>query len=844
MEKEYLLRRIEMNFSELGLLTDYLRDRSVETLAVVEDVSRTLSKIKKRCSALPYWALGIFQQTLEDHALRAMLMAGNTLLLQERRSIIENMEKEVERIEKKLEEYHKRKENIISIVNVLKTFNLPSDALGSQLKNLASSENEMKMKKYGSFSHAEKEIESLLDKSDGIFKKAEEEKRTLLTRERIETISQIQEYQDMIGLLEALGVTAEPEKERIENHKKELLGSEYQKWSQIFYNLQKDTETLKNRTALAEELQSYFKELEHAGMGTPLSEVRTLYKTGNLLVAEHRLKAIKVDYERMKEKIEGRKKIAEGILLQCEEMLGQLPSGSNEDFKTRYERFQNTLESDQISSDLLDEIQNFKIEIENYFSKLKEKEMKENELNKIALELKENILKLKNNLRKSVDIFVNIGCKKKYIVRFQNEIETMEDEITAVFAEVSASKELPQDGFRSLSNRLRHIDVRIEDAQRSIASYVDICNSFVRYKELYMKFMALPQGDKKEPEKEFQEVKEFLTEHVMDFDFPIEELVEWLRRAEIDLKEREIILGESARKVEKMKNELLARKSDFALMGYSREEEHLEEKIQEIFERNDLSNEEAIDKMEKQKEELEYYMREQLSKNIGEEIKILEKIKMEGRIERYVPFVEDIIEITEKYNLSDLNMRAGKLLGRIEVVVRRCPYIDCGEEIEGIVQFCPSCGRKIVICPVCSKYNKLESKFCTGCGRLLKVDEYIMERLEKEDSVSYQNLVEVGIEEEVARQAIQAVFDNCSSAGGKIFGNTVEMNDYCIIVVRTTCEEKIWELLPIHGAISADDLENCSPEDIVRFYEKYKDNARDELGYEIELIEDMIVKKT
>ena len=38
-------------------------------------------------------------------------------------------------------------------------------------------------------------------------------------------------------------------------------------------------------------------------------------------------------------------------------------------------------------------------------------------------------------------------------------------------------------------------------------------------------------------------------------------------------------------------------------------------------------------------------------------------------------------------------------------------------------------------------------------------------------------------------------------------------------------------------------LYSCSQDDILKFYEKYKDNAKDELIYDIELIKDKIIRK-
>jgi len=844
MEKDHVLRKIELHFDELELLTDYLKDQSEESLEIVEELAGTLAKIKRRCSTLPLWALKTFDQVLENYALRAMLMAGNAILLQERRTVIETMRKEVGRIEKKQKEYYKQKEKVISILNTLKAFNIPSDFLESELRSLALSEKEIERKKHGSFSQIEKEIESLLTKSSELIAQAEEKKKELVTEKEVRTIPEVQQYLDMVRQLETYGVRADAEKECIETHTKALIESNCHQWSQIFYALQKDTEALKKKVTLAEELQASLSELEHVGMDGSLSEAWTLYETGGLLKAERIIKDLKKEYEEIKEK-GGRRKIAETLFVQCEKMLADLPAVS-EEFTARYKRVQDALETDDVvSEDFLDEIQTFKMEIEDFVARFMEKELREETLKKTASELREKITKVNKDIRDILKTFDDLGCKKDNTEKFQNEIKSMRKEITAVLAESGKAQELSEEHLKSLSNRLSHIDVRIEDTKMRIASYVRAYDSFVRYRESYMElFLILPEVSKEELEKELYEVKEFLREHLFEIDFPVEALVEKVKNAEIDLKEREIALRDSIRKIEKMKNELLAMKGDFAFMGYSWEEEHFEKKIQKIFEEKDIiTNEEIVEEIEKQKKELKNLMKDHFYENIGNEINILEKIKKEGNIEKYELFIKDIIEITQKYDFPDLKARAEDLIEKRSITVRKCPHLDCETDIEGNVQFCPSCGRNIVLCPVCDKYNKAQSKFCTACGRLLKIQEHLMETLGKGNPVGFQDLMDLHLEEEEAKQVIQTFFDNCSPVSEELFGNPLDMEDFCIFVIKTTVEEIIRELLPLHGALSADDIDDCTPEDIVRFYEKYKDSAIDELGYEIELIEDMVVKK-
>jgi len=184
-------------------------------------------------------------------------------------------------------------------------------------------------------------------------------------------------------------------------------------------------------------------------------------------------------------------------------------------------------------------------------------------------------------------------------------------------------------------------------------------------------------------------------------------------------------------------------------------------------------------------------------------------------------------------NLEDLTVSLKNM--------RKCPYLSCRKDIEGDAQFCPHCGRKIVLCS-CDRFNKEESRFCVRCGRLLRIEEYIKDYLEKEDSISFEDLMEEHLDEDEAKQAIKDFFDKCISVNEEILGFSFEIEDFCIYKVKKTCEEKILELLPVHGAISVEDLENCTSEDVVEFYERYVDKKQ-ELGYEIELIDDMIIKK-
>ena len=846
MDKNYMLEKITVHFNELGLLTDYLKDQNVETLAVVEHYSESLAQIKRRCSALPPWATSTFNQILEDCALRATLMAGNIILLEERKEIIDAVEKDVESVEKKLKELYGRKEKVISILNTLKALSVPSDALESQFEDLSLSEKKMEKKKFEGFAQIEREIESLLEVSSEVLQRAEEERKKSMTKDGIETISEIEQYTNMISQLEALGVDAKDERDHIEAHKKALLTSDYQEWSQIFYALRNDTETLRNRIALAEELQACITELERSGMDSSLEEPRTYYRKGDLLRAEHELKVLKETYEKMREEAGGRRKIAEEILQQCERMLRDLPPTVDDRFATTYEIFRERLKgADAVSEDSLDEMQALKTEIERSLAMWLERERKDRELKKMASEIREKITLLKKDLKKCLKEFKGLEFREENIKAFREKAETERKEIAQALTEKDKSRELPDALFRSLSNRLSHIDVRIEDMGGKIATYSRVHDLFVGYKESYTSLSSiLSEAAGAGLEESFREIEEFLSEHFFDLDFPVEALEERIGRAQIDLKEKEIILRDSIRKIEKMKNELMIVKNDFALMGYSREKEYFEERMQKIFEERDiLTKKDEIEKIENQKKELETSMKERLHKNIGNEIEILEKIRKEGNIGRHESFIEEIIEITEKYDFSDLGIRARKLIGRIEVIVRECPYLDCGEKIEGAAQFCPFCGRKTVLCQTCGKYNKEESKFCAKCGRLLKIEEYILETLEKGTSVSSQDLIELRLEEGEAEEAIQTFFDMYSPKSGELFGNPLLIENSRLFVNRASCEEKIRELLPIHGAISVDDLDECTQEDVLRFYEKYKDTARDELGYDIQLIGDMIVKR-
>lgn len=842
MERNYLFRKIELHFDELELLTDYLKDRSVETLRIVEELAGTLSRIKEKCRKLPSWALRTFEQTLEDHALRAMLMAGNAPLLQERRTIIETIGREVERVEKEQKEYYKQKEVLISVLNTLRALEAPSIVLESELKDLALSEKKMEKKKFGNFSQIEKEIESLLIRSHELVTRAEEEKKKSVTREKIDAIPEIQQYQEMISQLEELGTSADVEKRRIESHKKALGKSDCRRWSQIFYSLQEDLEALKRRIELAEELRNYLTELEHAGMDTSLSEARTLYETGDFLRAEYVLKSLKGEYEKGKEGADSRKKISETILQQYEKMLDDLPREIGEALAVQYRGLKSTLETnDVLSDDFLDQVQAFRKKVEDSLSR----QRREVKLKEMASELREKVKKVNNDIGDTSERFEDIKCKKENIERFQEKMGDLRKEITAVVEESRRTKAMSEDNSRALSNRLDRIDMRIEDARRKIAFYASAYDSFVEYRESYMKLLLiLAEPAREELARDLLEVEGFLREHLFDYDFPVETLAEKIKRAKTDMKEREIILKDSIRKVEKMKNELMAMKGDFALMGYLREEEDFEKKIEEIFEGKDIqTTHETIEEIGKQRNDLQNSMKECLHKNIGGEIEVLEKIRKEGDIERYESFVKDIIEITEKYDFQDLKARAEGLTWKKPKIAGKCPHLDCEADIEGDIQFCPACGRNLVLCPVCGKYNKMGSRFCPACGRLLGVEEFLMKTLEKEDSVSFQDLMEVHLGEEEAKQAIQAFFNNCSPIGEELFGNPIDMENFRIFVIRTSMEGVIRELLPLHGAISADDIEGCSPEDIVRFYEKFKDTAREELGYEIELIENMIVKK-
>jgi len=840
MADQDVLEKIERNFQELGLLTNYLKDQNTETLEIVETFSRELVRIKKKCSTLP-WAMKTFEKILENFALRATLMAGNVILLKERESILETMEKEVESLEKKEKEYHKKKQKIISVLNVLKASHLSINKFEPGFKKLIAFEKALEMKKYRSFSHIERDINPLLEESSQILKEVEEEKRKLLTEEKTSSFPEVQQYMKLVENLEEFEINVDSEKKLIENLKRALKESNYSEWSKIFHELQEGTDTLKKKVALIEKLQQYFAELKNTGMDAPLSEARVLYDAGNFLKAEHKLKILKEKYEKMKKEKEGRKKIVEGLLLQCKRMLDDLPSELVEDFNERYQRVQQAVEGspDEITDDFLDEVQTFKTEMEHTVSAWMEKKEREEVLEKSASELRGKITELKKELKKYTTIFEDFGCKKENIERFQSEFEDMRKEIAAALAGSRGLKELSENDFRSLGNRLSRVDVRTEDARRMLTSSIEIYDLFEEYRESHMElFLQLPKISDEEVEEDLGSMRELLKEHLFDPDFPVEAIFEKMKSAEIELKEKEIILKESLRKIERMKNELAAIRGDFGLMGYSRDQEYFKEKMEKIFEGEGILTDEKVQEIEEKKKELVKSMKGRIFENIEEEIEILERIKKEGNIERHKSFVEEIIGISEKYGFSELKSRAEKLIGISKV--RKCPYLDCEGDIEGDVQFCPHCGRKIVLCS-CGRFNREESRFCVRCGSLLRIEEYIKDYLEREDSISFEDLMEEHLDEEKAKQAIKTFFDKYGPDSEAI-GYSLDMKEFRIYKVKKTCEEKILELLPVHGAISAEDLENCTSEDVVNFYERYKDKKQ-ELGYEIELIGDMIVKK-
>ena len=480
--------------------------------------------------------------------------------------------------------------------------------------------------------------------------------------------------------------------------------------------------------------------------------------------------------------------------------------------------------------------------------------------------------------------------EKKQIKEIKKEVEALLGDINKIKADV-ISFGLKKEVIDQIQKKISYLkgmigDISIEswDIVKAQAIKAEVESFKVVLEErvnIYLDFLECQHilkeledfSVKKESLKSYEEnLKniETIKEKLFMLDYHVGPISSDVKELKKDLKKKRSILELKDLEIRNIKSKLIEMNIDFRAITISNEnfENEIEENIKEY--RNSIitMNEEYIQEAEKKIEELNQKIEKKLKNEIRKYLVLIEKIKGRGEdISGYDAILKKSSEIAEKFEFEDILERINKTK-TLEGKKLICPY--CGEKIKTGVNHCPECGEKIVWCPKCNTPNTKDSKFCIKDGYLLQPEKEIKKILEKKGIVLLGDLK--GLSEKSAREKLKEFYEKYKNEMTIFFENDVlgtgkeEKMIECpkcntsFSVARGTCpqcgwavslrgvENKIKKTLEEWGSVTSDfeDLKKvgCTDEHVKLFYEKYKQNAKDTLGFEIELLEDgTLIKK-
>lgn len=525
----------------------------------------------------------------------------------------------------------------------------------------------------------------------------------------------------------------------------------------------------------------------------------------------------------------------------------------------------------------------FKEKISLIFEPIRTKEITESSIQRSIESLRELREEIKIYLEEEKTIDEQIKATMKETEKLMKDIKILTSEIESFDIKKEVIDQI-QKKISHLEHMIKNISIKTGDIIKAQAIKADAESLKIVLEEkssVYLDFLECQHvlkelesfGVKKEV-LDFYEQKlktiETAKEELFMPDYRVAPISQDVKELKKDLKEKKSILESKDLEVINIKSKLKEMNEAFKTITISEEnfEDEIERSVKEYRDAIITMNESHIKETRKKIENLDDKIKKKLKKEIEKYLLLIEKIKeREEDISGYDAILKKSLETAEKFEFKEIEERI-KIIKVPTGKKLLCPY--CENKIKIGSDFCPECGEKIVWCSKCSTPNTKDSKFCIKDGYLLKPEEEIKKILDKKGTVLLGDLK--GLSEESAREKLKEFYEKYKNEMTIFFENDVLRTSKedrmvecpkCNVLFNASTgacpqcgwiffsgdiENEIKKILEEWGSVASDfeDLEKagCTDEHIKLFYEKYNRNAKDTLGFEIELLEDgTLIKK-